>query len=414
MFKIFSLLVSFFISISSMSTAFAATTLDLQKAIDDKNNELINIKNQIQQTQDKLEEVAGQGRTLNQEVKKLDYSVNQLNLGIKLSETNSEKLGLEINSLQDKKVETESSIDVTKEAISKVIRELQRKENDNLVQIILRNASLSDGILEIQSLKDLQGNLAVSSAQLGKFSEDLGNNINETSQKKSDLERESLNLKTKKVLVSEEKQNKTTLLKQTKYQESLYQKQLQDLLTQQNSLSDQIDSIEDELKKQLGSDFVAPKILGFFLWPITKEGSAGRTTQHFGEKSRLYRGRPHNGLDVSAPIGTPILAVTDGVVKRVDNNDRSAWAKYQYGKYVVIDHGNNISTLYAHLSKQLVGVGEKVRQGDVIGYSGKTGYATGPHLHLGVYLTNTMSFKPVSPAAGLVPIGVVLNPEDYF
>ena len=115
-----------------------------------------------------------------------------------------------------------------------------------------------------------------------------------------------------------------------------------------------------------------------------------------------------------APIGTPVFAAADGKIIAVDNNDRNAWNKYQYGKYILIEHDNNLTTIYAHLSAQVVQKNSLVKRGDLIGYVGKTGYATGPHLHFGVYWAPSVLMKSIPPAEGLVPIGVVINPEDYL
>lgn len=155
---------------------------------------------------------------------------------------------------------------------------------------------------------------------------------------------------------------------------------------------------------------------GVFAWPIKliKDGGVGHITQHQGEVSRLYKGKPHNGLDIGAPLGTPVYAAADGIVKEIGNNDINYYRRYQYGKYILIKHENNLSTLYAHLSRQIISRGANVKKGDLIGYSGNTGYSTGSHLHFGVYWAPSVLMKSVHPAAGLVPIGVVINPEDYL
>ena len=98
---------------------------------------------------------------------------------------------------------------------------------------------------------------------------------------------------------------------------------------------------------------------------------------------------------------------------------------YQYGRYILIDHGNGLSTLYAHLSGTTAKTGDSVEKGDLIGYVGSTGFATGPHLHLGLYATPSAGWRSstnreqgglfsVPPASGLVPIGVTLNPAQYL
>ncbi len=90
----------------------------------------------------------------------------------------------------------------------------------------------------------------------------------------------------------------------------------------------------------------------------------------------IYKVRKfHEGLDFSAPTGTPIYATGDGVVKQVKRSRRG------YGNTIQLDHGYNYITLYGHLSKFNVAKGDKVKRGQVIGYVGNTGKSTAPHLH---------------------------------
>ena len=96
--------------------------------------------------------------------------------------------------------------------------------------------------------------------------------------------------------------------------------------------------------------------------------------------------RMHTGWDMSARAGDPIHAAGDGVVV-------SAGVRGGYGNAVVIDHGGGIATLYAHQSSMAVSAGQKVSQGQVIGYVGCTGYCTGPHLHFEVRVNG----RPVDP-----------------
>jgi murein DD-endopeptidase MepM/ murein hydrolase activator NlpD len=85
--------------------------------------------------------------------------------------------------------------------------------------------------------------------------------------------------------------------------------------------------------------------------------------------------RPHTGVDFTAPTGTPIYSPGSGVVTTVERN------RHGYGLMVVIDHGYGYETLYAHLSKFNVRVGQEVKRGEIIGFVGNTGVSTAPHLH---------------------------------
>ncbi|MEK7566353.1 MAG: M23 family metallopeptidase, partial [Patescibacteria group bacterium] len=84
-----------------------------------------------------------------------------------------------------------------------------------------------------------------------------------------------------------------------------------------------------------------------------------------------------------------------------------------YGKFVVVEHENNLTTLYAHFSLITATQGKEVRRGDLIGYVGRTGYATGPHLHFTVFASQTFRMGP-SLMCGPMPFGGDINPTNYL
>lgn len=114
----------------------------------------------------------------------------------------------------------------------------------------------------------------------------------------------------------------------------------------------------------------------------------------------LFKWKSHRGIDYAAPTGTAVLSTADGVVTRVTQDS-------SYGKFVEVKHGDQYSTLYAHLSAFTKGlkVGQAVKQGDVLGAVGQTGRATGPHLHYEFKVAG----KQVDPLALKLPSSKPLN-----
>jgi len=119
------------------------------------------------------------------------------------------------------------------------------------------------------------------------------------------------------------------------------------------------------------------------LWPVE-----GQVTGSFGERIDPFNGEGafHSGVDIGSSSGTPVVAPADGVVMLTETLGG-------YGKTIMVDHGNGISTRYGHLSGYAVTAGQHVHRGDVIGYVGESGRSTGPHLHYEVRINNT----PVNP-----------------
>jgi len=110
----------------------------------------------------------------------------------------------------------------------------------------------------------------------------------------------------------------------------------------------------------------------------------------------LHLARPHEGVDVSAPMGAEIEAPAAGIVTKVD------WVE-GYGNMLTVDHGYGLVTRYAHCSKILVVRGQRVKRGQKIALVGSTGLSTGPHLHYEVWVNG----RPVDPAKYVLPDAIV-------
>jgi murein DD-endopeptidase MepM/ murein hydrolase activator NlpD len=126
------------------------------------------------------------------------------------------------------------------------------------------------------------------------------------------------------------------------------------------------------------------------IWPVM-----GELTDYFGARRNPFGGGStefHDGLDIATSSGTPVVATGNGIVS-------FAGTQSGYGQIVVVDHGNGLSTAYAHLSRVEAEVGRVVSRGDQIGRVGSTGRSTGPHLHYEVRVGETA----VSPA-GYLPV----------
>jgi murein DD-endopeptidase MepM/ murein hydrolase activator NlpD len=125
---------------------------------------------------------------------------------------------------------------------------------------------------------------------------------------------------------------------------------------------------------------LALDILNSVLGNVFKMPTSGSISSRFGYRSNPFTGSRefHYGLDIANDLGTPIYSARQGTVIKTGNTSN-------YGKYVIISHGDGFQTLYAHLSEILVTEGKQVPTGYKIALMGNTGYSTGPHLHFAVY-----------------------------
>lgn len=143
-------------------------------------------------------------------------------------------------------------------------------------------------------------------------------------------------------------------------------------------LEDSLASVKTKVESQQALARATPSI-----WPI-----AGWLSSGYGNRSDPFTGQPdfHAGLDISADKGTPVRATADGVVESAAYNGN-------YGNSILISHGFGIETRFGHLSGYAVGVNQKVKRGDIVGYVGSTGRATASHLHYEILLNGS----PINP-----------------
>jgi len=398
------------------STLAAEIPQNLKNTIQEKTRALQEINQKILQTEKELEETEGKSLTLQKEIQQKERQLRQLNLNIKASEIIIERLNLEIESLKYDVEETRFKISAQKNGIAQILKAIQRRDGENTLTVLLKNNSLAESLAELENLLSLNISLNASINKLNLLDKNLSDQLGSTAKKQTGVISENQNLKNRQLIAGSEKKESQNLFTKTKNQEKLYADQLKKLKKLQAEVSEEVEKIEAELRSKIDPTLLPIIRPGVFSWPVImkNQGGIGRLTQKWGIPSPLYGGKAHNGIDIGAPIGTPIFAAEKGRITEVWNQDRYCY-KGAYGKFIIIEHENNLTTLYAHLSLQTVKKGDYVNQGDLIGYVGQTGYATGPHLHFTVYASQTFILKSSKVNCGpIMPFGGDLDPLQYL
>ena len=413
------LLIVFLLTVFLCNTAplYAITSQELQKEIDAKKQQINQLIQQAEIYNAELEKTQSTKRTLSNELKQIQNNLNNLNYKIKINEIQIEKLNLEIQQLEMNISNASDEITIKKEILAKTLQDLYEKNRElNPLVIVLKNIKISEALSEINGIQNISSNLQITLDELNNLKEDLSNRKTNSEQKRAELERVKEELNNQKQIVLALQDEKTTLLNKTKDQEKNYQTLLDNIEKQRAEIELEISRLEEALKAQIDPSALPSARAGLLLWPvsnpvITQGFGVTISSKYFYNVGR-YKTPSHNGIDLKASIGTPIYAAEDGEVIAVGNQDLYCY-KGAYGKFVVIRHYNNLTTLYAHLSLYIVKKGDIVKRGQVIGYSGNTGFATGPHLHFTVYFSPTFQMTQ-SNSCGPMPIGAPINPLPYL
>lgn len=412
-----------FNNIFTMQTkqAEASTVEELQAKIDEKNKNIEALNKEIQLYADLTDKTSKEAQTLQKKIQSLTQNGKMLDADIKKTKGKIDVANLAIQKIGINIKASENKSEYYQDVIGTEIRNIQFKEESSLVENLLSKRNLSDALIEIDNLVSLNKELDNQLSLLRKEKDVLEENKSQKETTKKELTALQTELSGKKKVVEENKKEQSQVLKETKNQEKTYQEILAQRKKQMATLEKELFDYESTLKYTLNPSLI-PKSTSEpkFIWPV----DVVRITQLFGktaDSKRLYVSGTHSGIDFGVKVGTPVKAVASGIIAGAGDTDLTCKGA-SFGRWVLIKFTNGLAATYGHLSVISVTEGQKVSAGDIIGYSGNTGYSTGPHLHMSVYDAAVVNAetRPSISCGGkiyrmpIAPVGAYLDPRVYF
>lgn len=389
--------------------ALAETASDIQSQIDTNKRQIDSLEADIAAFQKQLDVLGTQKNTLKSTIDSLTISQKQLATQIKITQNKIASANLQIQELTISIGDKETTATADQEALAKMLRGVAEDEQASLVTKLISSNSLSEAWQRVDQAMQFNRALINDIDKLRTARAALATNRDEVSAKKAQLISLKNELAVQKHSVDANKTAQQQLLSQTKNKEANYQQLIAQKQAAEKAFEQELINLQGQLSLIVHSNLLPKVGSGVLSWPFSNAFMFNCTqrkkvfdnlfciTQYFGNTAfstanpQIYNGHGHNGIDVSAPIGTPIIAAFGGIVLDTGNTDLAHDSRgrqcYSFGKWVMLVHGNGISTLYSHLSEIDVAKGQSVATGQTVGFSGMTGYATGPHLHFGVYAT---------------------------
>ena len=367
----------------------AETAESLKAKIELHNGEIDALEKEITTYQAQLNQIGKETKTLGNSIKELELTEKKLLTDIKVTENKIETANLNLEKLSFQIDEKSQDIGVNKDAISKIIRNMSENESATLIEGMLRNQKISDSWKEIDNYIKIQENIKEKVYVLKDAKQVLEEKKIQVEKIKAELSRLKNSLSDQKKIVEVNKKDKNKLLTQTKNQESNYKNILADRLKKKQAFEKELQAYESQLKFILD-----PKTLprgGVLDWPLDYV----LITQKFGKTTssgRLYASGTHSGVDFRASTGTPVKALSNGVVVGYGDTDITC-AGASFGKWILIDYGNGLTSAFGHMSLTKVSKGQRVSRGEVVGYSGNTGHSTAPHLHVTIYASSAVKVE---------------------
>ena len=358
----------------------------LEKEQKDIKNRLEDVKNERYSAQQQSADIAKLITSTNEQIATTELLLGDIESQIAVKEG-------EIADTEEQITVKEGEIADTKEKFLELLRVQYEKGSPSLLEIVYDADGLSDMLSRVQymgSIMDYNSNL------LDKYSSQHDDLL----VLKSDLEEDKASLEEDHATQLAYEQELETKKSELEYQKGVQDKLITSLIMSEEEIQAEYDAAikaEQEenarLEKylaQLAAEAAKKNSKfnsttgdndtgGKLGWPVSK--SIKYISSYYGWRTYYYRGRKvtdfHMGIDIPAAVGTDIYASDGGKVILAQ------W-HYSYGNYMIVDHGGGITTLYAHCTKLLKGVGDVVKRGEHIAEMGSTGNSTGSHLHFEV------------------------------
>lgn len=443
----------FFVFICSsvfLAPAFvrADAASDIQAQIETNRQQLAALEAEIAEYQKQVDVLGSKKNTLQSAINSLALSQKQLATQIKATQNKIDSANLKIRELSYSIGDKEESIAVDKDAIARALRSVAERERVSLITNIISADSFGTVWRAVDESVQFNRALGEDIESLRAVRTELSVDREKETIAKASLVKLQNDLAVQKRSVDANRSAQEQLLAQTKNQEANYQKLIAEKEAQESAFEDELIALQSQLDLIVHPGSLPKVGTGILSWPFTNAfmfncaerkkvfGNTFCITQYFGNtpfstaNPQVYNGHGHNAIDIGSPNGTPVLSALSGTVLATGNTDLAHDSQgrqcYSFGKWIMIDHHNGLNTMYSHLSVIDVSKGQSVKTGQVIGLSGTTGYATGPHLHFGVYATEGTKIMTLGEFKGtsgtrcanatmpVASIDAYLNPLSYL
>lgn len=432
------------LSFSVPQYAYADAASDIQAQIDSNKQQLNTLEGEIAIFQQQLDTLGKTKNTLQSTISTLTLTQQQLVTQIKITQNKITSANLKIKELSLSIEDKETSIAANQDAIGKALRNIAEDEKTSLITQLISSHSLGEAWQVADATVQFNRALAHAITDLRAVRTELTINRDQVAITKASLVALQNDLTLQKRSVDAGKATQQQLLSQTKNQEVNYQKLLVQKRAAEKSFEQELTDLQSKLNLIVHPNLLPKVGSGVLSWPMSNAfmnncmqrknifGNPFCITQYFGNtpfstiNPQIYNNHGHNAIDLATPIGTPIQAALSGTILATGDTDTiNGCYNGSFGKWVMIQHYNGLNTMYAHLSIIDVSKGQTIATGQTIGLSGMTGYATGPHLHFGVYATEGTKIMTLRQDRGagkgcadaVMPVATLtayLNPLSYL
>lgn len=364
-------------------------------------------KEKCEDLQEKIDEYKSIIKSKGKKIEDLQSLIDQINsqqaqvqASIQDAKMKLMNLNEQIKFLEGEIADKEKMIVYQKTILAGLMQNYYENSQEGTLETIIANENVG----AFFSQEDYAGQ---TSFKLSELLEEIQNNKKSLEEEKKEVEKKKeesdaarIKLEQTNLNLQRTENQKQALLGETQADKAKYEQLLADV-------ENEIDQIESGLKSGADLSNLPPAKGKYFTYPVNPHP----ISQNYGKtsfSSHYVTGR-HNGIDFAIK-NKNVYAARDGKVLATGNNGR-----YAYGKWIAIDHGDGLVTLYGHFSKQSVSKGDSVKEGQAIGISGNTGFSTGPHLHFSVLAKKTFKIVESTKVNGLMlPVGATVDPKKYL
>lgn len=378
---------------------FASAFSVQAKSRTELNSEKDKIESEIADSKKKIESLKSQKADKEAYASALMEQVDLLQDKLDNLESSRDALQTEIDAVQQQITQTQAEIDQAQKEIDAKEKEFEGVYEEYCQRLRAMYISGNVSVLEVLLESGDISSILTRAEMVKSVSEQDSATLDELMTKMQEIQKQRQELSDKKLQLNEDKETLNT--RKAELQDSIDEynsskAELDSQIEECNTAIRSIESTQAEIQETIDDNQEELAAINAALSSSTNKPGSDNYNPGTGQLAypTSYRtisagypnysnGSYHGGVDWPCPTGTAVHASDSGVVviaKRLT---------YSYGQYILIDHGNGLSTLYAHNSSLVVSVGDQVSKGQIIAYSGESGNATGPHVHFEVRLNGT-------------------------